>query len=225
MKGKILQWKDDKGFGFILPEKGGEKLFFHISSIKNQSRHPQVGDAVLYDSERDAQGRLRAKSVVLEGVASKPGGHISRSIIHTEPVKKNTIDYISILVAVLSIAVGMFVFYTTYSIEKLVPVGILLVISIVVLNRQKRPKEKRFSCARCKKAENHSKRTIRVWNKGITKLYCGSCHKKWLRENPTTYIPTTYFSSRGSGSGCLGVVVLLVLIPITIGMAVYEWLI
>ena len=31
MKGKICQWKDEKGFGFIQPENGGEKLFFHIS--------------------------------------------------------------------------------------------------------------------------------------------------------------------------------------------------
>lgn len=222
MKGKISQWKDDKGFGFILPEDGGEKLFFHISSVKNQSRRPQVGDAVLYDSERDTQGRLRAKGVVLEGVASKPDGHRRRSIIHTEPVKKNTIDYIAMLVAALSIAVGVIVFYKTGSIEKIVPIGILLVISVVVLSKQKRPKEKLFTCARCKKAENHSKRTIKAWNNGFTKLYCGSCHEKWLRENEE---PSTYVSNQRGGRGCLGVAVLLVLLPIATGYGVYEWLI
>ena len=61
MKGKITQWKDDKGFGFIVPDLGGEKIFFHISSVKNQVRRPQVADAVLYDVVRDSQGRLKAK--------------------------------------------------------------------------------------------------------------------------------------------------------------------
>lgn len=222
MKGKISQWKDDKGFGFILPEEGGEKIFFHISSVKNQSGRPQVGDVVLYDSARDTQGRLRAKGVVLEGVAYKPDGHRSRSIIHTEPVKKNTIDYIAMVVAALSVAVGVFVFDKTGSIEKSAPIGIFLAISVVVLSRQKRPKEKLFTCTRCKKAENHSKRTIKAWNNGFTKLYCGSCHNKWLRGNEE---PTSHVSSRGGGRGCLGAAVLLVLLPIATGYGVYELLI
>ncbi len=222
MKGKISQWKDDKGFGFILPEEGGGKIFFHISSVKKQTRRPKIGDIVLYDSERDAQGRLRAKGVVLEGVASKPGEHRSRSTIHTKPVKKDVVDYISMLIATLSIAIGAYVFYQTDSIKKSAPIGVLLVISFVVLNRQKKPKEKRFTCARCRKLENHSKRTIRAWNNGFTKLYCGACHNKWLKENEE---PTTYVSSRSSGKGCLGVVVLLLLLPIATGYGVYEWLI
>jgi len=32
MKGKIVSWKDDKGFGFITPEGKSEQVFFHISS-------------------------------------------------------------------------------------------------------------------------------------------------------------------------------------------------
>ena len=34
MKGKIEQWIDDKGFGFIKPDNGSGKMFFHISSVK-----------------------------------------------------------------------------------------------------------------------------------------------------------------------------------------------
>lgn len=221
MKGKITQWKDDKGFGFIVPESGGEKMFFHISSVKNQARRPQVGDAVLYDAVRDAQGRLKAKGVIIEAITSRVGTNGNISVIHTEPVKKDVLDYISMLVAVLSLALGVYVFYKTGSIEKAAPIGGLLLVSVVILNRQKKPKEKWFTCARCKKTENHSKRTIRAWNNGFTKLYCGSCHKKWLRENEK---PQVHMSS-GRGGGCLGMAVILILLPIATGYGVYEWLI
>ncbi len=50
MKGKISQWHDDKGFGFIVSDDGDEKVFFHISSLKTSSRRPQVGDSVVYES-------------------------------------------------------------------------------------------------------------------------------------------------------------------------------
>lgn len=221
MKGKITQWRDDKGFGFIVPESGGEEIFFHISSVKNQARRPQVGDAVLYDAVRDSQGRLKAKGVIIEAITSRVGANGNISVIHTEPAKKNVLDYVSMLVAVLSLALGVYVFYKTGSIEEAAPIGGLLLVSVVILNRQKKPKEKWFTCARCKKTEHHSKRTIRAWNNGFAKLYCGSCHKKWLRENEK---PQVHMSS-GHGGGCLGMAVILILLTIATGYGGYEWLI
>lgn len=88
MRGKITQWKDDKGFGFIVSEDGDEKLFFHISAVKTQGRRPQVGDAVLYESMRDSQDRPKAKAVVIEGVVSARKTY-SKKRIRTEPPKKD----------------------------------------------------------------------------------------------------------------------------------------
>ena len=50
MKGKIVSWKDDKGFGFISPEGKNEQVFFHISSVKKAIRKPEVGDAVIFEA-------------------------------------------------------------------------------------------------------------------------------------------------------------------------------
>jgi CRISPR-associated protein (TIGR03986 family) len=34
-KGKILNYNPNRGFGFIIPENGGDKVFFHITSVEN----------------------------------------------------------------------------------------------------------------------------------------------------------------------------------------------
>lgn len=61
MKGKINQWHDEKGFGFIVSDDGAEKVFFHISSLKASSRRPQVGDSVVYEAGLDASGVCKPK--------------------------------------------------------------------------------------------------------------------------------------------------------------------
>lgn len=62
MRGRIVDWKDDRGFGFIEPETGGPRLFFHISGTYGTAR-PIVGTEVLYELSRSPDGRLRAVSV------------------------------------------------------------------------------------------------------------------------------------------------------------------
>lgn len=62
MRGRIADWKDDRGFGFIEPESGGQRLFFHISGTYGAAR-PIVGTEVLYELSKSPDGRLRAVSV------------------------------------------------------------------------------------------------------------------------------------------------------------------
>ncbi|CAL93789.1 cold shock domain-containing protein [Azoarcus olearius] len=45
-QGHISSWKDDKGFGFITPAAGGEKVFVHISAFANRRGRPEVDDRV-----------------------------------------------------------------------------------------------------------------------------------------------------------------------------------
>ena len=67
-RGTLKSWNDDKGFGFIQPEGGGEQLFVHISAMRGDSR-PQVGDAVVYVAGSDAQGRPRAQHMRHAGLS------------------------------------------------------------------------------------------------------------------------------------------------------------
>lgn len=58
-RGTLQSWDDSKGFGFIQPEGGGERLFVHISVMRGDAR-PVQGATVMYLSGTDDKGRPRA---------------------------------------------------------------------------------------------------------------------------------------------------------------------
>ena len=82
-KGKIVSWTDEKGYGFIIPVAGGDRIFAHISAFENRSRRPSVGDVISYSSSADARGRPCAKEAVIAGVpATARPGQASRVLSH-----------------------------------------------------------------------------------------------------------------------------------------------
>jgi cold shock CspA family protein len=105
MRGIIEQWKDDRGFGFIKPDDGSEKNFFHISSVKTKGRRPQTGDIVLFESIMDSSKRKKAKNVVIEGVVTSTGTSTSKSrSVPIEPLRRAALDYFLIFICICSIA-------------------------------------------------------------------------------------------------------------------------
>jgi cold shock CspA family protein len=62
-QGKVKVWKDDKGFGFILPNGGGLEPFLHISAFSNRSKRPKVGDLVTYELSMTEPNRPKATNV------------------------------------------------------------------------------------------------------------------------------------------------------------------
>ncbi|HEU4653393.1 MAG TPA: cold shock and DUF1294 domain-containing protein [Steroidobacteraceae bacterium] len=63
LKGKLIEWNDDRGFGFVEPMGGGERAFCHISAFANRSRRPTVGEIVTYELKKDERGRTRATQI------------------------------------------------------------------------------------------------------------------------------------------------------------------
>jgi len=71
-KGQLTTWKDDRGFGFIKPDKGGKEVFLHISALKGAGRRPKVGDAILYEQVAEPDGKIRAAKASIQGVVPHP---------------------------------------------------------------------------------------------------------------------------------------------------------
>lgn len=68
-QGRLHDWNDDKGFGFVTPNGGGDKAFAHIKAFRRGSRRPVDGDLITYAIARDARGRLQANDIRFVGMA------------------------------------------------------------------------------------------------------------------------------------------------------------
>lgn len=66
-QGRITTWKDDRGFGFITPNGGGEQVFVHINSFSSRQRRPETNELVTYELSVDGKGRTQAKAVAFIG--------------------------------------------------------------------------------------------------------------------------------------------------------------
>jgi len=66
-QGKITDWKDDKGFGFVTPNGGGPKVFVHIKSFSNRQRRPVGNELVTYELTSDARGRPQGLNIAFIG--------------------------------------------------------------------------------------------------------------------------------------------------------------
>jgi uncharacterized membrane protein YsdA (DUF1294 family)/cold shock CspA family protein len=78
-QGRITTWKDDKGFGFITPNGGGEQVFLHISSFSSRQRRPEGSELVTYELTVDGKGRSQAIAVAFVGERPTPSSVPGRS--------------------------------------------------------------------------------------------------------------------------------------------------
>lgn len=71
-KGTLVEWNDDRGFGFIDPAEGGARVFCHISAFQERSGRPSVGKLITYELGSDGRGRPRAQQVRYAGKSARP---------------------------------------------------------------------------------------------------------------------------------------------------------
>src|SRR5579859_4068810 len=92
-KGKITNWNGERGFGFVTPAAGGERVFLHISAISDRRRPPAEGDMVTYNLAFDEKKRPRAASV-RRSVTIRPKSQVTSA-------STSTSSFVSLVVASL----------------------------------------------------------------------------------------------------------------------------
>ena len=62
-QGKIKNWNDDKGFGFVEPNGGGQRAFVHIKAFITRARRPVTDDVITYELVREKDNRYKAEKI------------------------------------------------------------------------------------------------------------------------------------------------------------------
>ena len=64
-QGRVAEWNDARGFGFVAPNGGGKRVFVHISAFAERVTRPSLGSLVTYELGQSADGRPQAQVVRL----------------------------------------------------------------------------------------------------------------------------------------------------------------
>lgn len=74
-QGRLVEWFDEKGYGFIQPnDPAKDRVFLHIKDFAKQGPRPLVGCALDYQVMLDERGRYKAQQVMyLKASQTKTG--------------------------------------------------------------------------------------------------------------------------------------------------------
>lgn len=67
LKGKLIKWNDEKAFGFIVPNGGGDQVFIHKTAFSSRKRTPQINDVISFSITKDNQKRYCAEEATFSG--------------------------------------------------------------------------------------------------------------------------------------------------------------
>lgn len=74
-RGQVVEWNDEKGYGFIRDGEGA-RLFFHATDVQAGNPRPMPGDLVVFDVAPGRDGRPSARPVRMlnTSVVARPSG-------------------------------------------------------------------------------------------------------------------------------------------------------
>lgn len=71
IEGKLKTWNADRGFGFIVPENGGQEIFIHISDYPRFGGAPVEGERLSFEIALNREGKKKAVNVQRSGIKSQ----------------------------------------------------------------------------------------------------------------------------------------------------------
>lgn len=86
-RGRLVSWSDERGFGFLTPEGGGQDVFVHASAFTKEGRHIEVGLDYEFDLDVGKDDRPKAKRVTPVAVpaAERPRPSLLAQVLQRGP--------------------------------------------------------------------------------------------------------------------------------------------
>lgn len=120
-QGRLVEWFDDKGYGFIQPtDSDKDRVFLHIKDFARPGPRPIVGCALEYVPLIDGKGRIRAQQVTYLKAAQVKKS--TAKVTQKPHAKQHPLNLLSIIYIVL--LAGLVIF-------GLLPSLFLLIISLI----------------------------------------------------------------------------------------------
>lgn len=102
-QGRVVEWNDSRGFGFVVTHGTERRIFLHVRHlIEGQMRRPKPGDIVTYDVNQDARGRPMADAVAFP-VTRKARTRRAASYVRTGLVEVAVALFGAVLVLLASV--------------------------------------------------------------------------------------------------------------------------
>jgi len=84
LQGRIIEWNDERGFGFVVQNGASARMFIHVSAFRKKGYRPLLGSLVTYEIRRDDRGRLHAATaelVVVKSSKQSSSGAFSSAVV------------------------------------------------------------------------------------------------------------------------------------------------
>lgn len=85
VKGRLINWSDERGFGFLATDGGGQDVFVHASAFEKEGRHIEVGYEYEFEVQIGKDGRPKAKRVSSIAQPQKPGPTLWAQVLQRGP--------------------------------------------------------------------------------------------------------------------------------------------
>lgn len=105
-EGMLKTWNDERGFGFIQPTQGGQELFVHIKSFPAGSGRPALNLKLTFEVEQTAEGKKRAKNVLLVRPIGAAARAKSKSVARWEKASVFALVFFALLYLAVTLAWG-----------------------------------------------------------------------------------------------------------------------
>lgn len=78
LQGRLSDWDDQRGFGYITPNGGGERAWMHISAWQGRGTRPADGDQLTYQVKTNPKGRPTAVAVKPARSTARPRNSVHK---------------------------------------------------------------------------------------------------------------------------------------------------